>query len=123
MRLLVSRLLLVPALLLGAPAADAHAFLDHAVPGVGSDLQRAPQVVTVWFTQELEPAFSTITVVDQMGQRVDNDDAAVDSHDPTLLRVSLKPLPAGTYKVMWRVVSVDTHETEGTFTFHCSGGA
>jgi len=33
------------------------------------------------------------------------------------LRVALKPLPAGTYKVIWRVLSVDTHRTNGSFTF------
>jgi methionine-rich copper-binding protein CopC len=33
------------------------------------------------------------------------------------MHVSLKPLRPGTYKVSWRVLSVDTHTTEGTFTF------
>jgi hypothetical protein len=27
------------------------------------------------------------------------------------------PLTPGTYRVSWRVVSVDTHPTEGNFTF------
>ena len=35
----------------------------------------------------------------------------------TQLRVSLKALPPGSYKVIWRVLSVDTHRTEGNFTF------
>ena len=35
----------------------------------------------------------------------------------TILRASLKPLAAGTYKVVWRVVSVDTHVTNGDFRF------
>ena len=64
-------MLAVPALLLAAPAARAHAFLDHATPSVGSTVQRAPAVVRLWFSQELEPAFSTIEVVDQSGRRVD----------------------------------------------------
>ena len=33
------------------------------------------------------------------------------------LRVPLKALPAGTYQVIWRVLSVDTHRTQGSFTF------
>ncbi len=110
--------LLLPALLVGAPAAWAHAFLDHANPAVGSTVRQPPGAISLWFTQELEPAFSTVSVVDQNGQRVDAGNAAVDSHDATLLRASLKPLPPGTYKVIWRVVSVDTHATEGSFTFH-----
>jgi methionine-rich copper-binding protein CopC len=34
-----------------------------------------------------------------------------------MLRVSLPPLPAGRYTVAWRVLSVDSHVTEGTFSF------
>ena len=113
--------LLLPALLLAAPAALAHAFLDHASPAVGSTLRQPPATISLWFTQELEPAFSTVTIVDQNGQRVDGGDAQVDARDQTLMHASLKPLPAGTYKVAWRVVSVDTHTTEGTFTFRVSG--
>ena len=37
--------------------------------------------------------------------------------DGTELRVPLKALPPGTYKVIWRVLSVDTHRTQGSFTF------
>ena len=29
----------------------------------------------------------------------------------------LKPLTPGRYRVVWRVVSVDTHKTNGTFPF------
>ena len=113
--------LLVPALLFAAPAARSHAFLDHASPAVGSTVRQAPAAISIWFTQELEPAFSTVTITDQSGQRVDGGDAQVDARDQTLLRASLKPLPPGTYKVTWHVVSVDTHTTEGTFTFRVAG--
>jgi methionine-rich copper-binding protein CopC len=34
-----------------------------------------------------------------------------------MMRVGLKGLGAGTYKVNWRVLSVDTHRSEGNFTF------
>ncbi len=51
------------------------------------------------------------------GERVDGGDLHVDGKEPTVLHASLKPLAAGTYKVVWRVVSVDTHITNGDFTF------
>jgi copper resistance protein C len=102
---------------LTASAAWAHAFLDHATPGVGSSLSTAPAAVSIWFTQELEPAFSTMEVLDKSGNRVDAGDAKVDVTDATILRTTLKALPPGMYKVAWRVVSVDTHPTEGTFYF------
>jgi len=97
--------------------ARAHAFLDHASPAVGRSVPTSPPAVTIWFTQELEPAFSAIEVQDQSGARVDAGDAQVDAKNATILRISLKPLAPGKYKVFWRVVSVDTHPTEGTFTF------
>ena len=112
-----SKLALLALALFAASPALAHAFLDHALPRVGSELPTAPATVTIWFTQELEPAFSTLEVRDQAGNRVDAGDAQVDAKDATILRASLKPLAPGVYKVAWRVVSVDTHPTDGTFVF------
>ena len=43
-------------LALGASAAQAHAFLDHATPLVGSTVASAPHEVVLTFTQNLEPA-------------------------------------------------------------------
>jgi copper resistance protein C len=108
---------------LGTPAgAKAHAFLDHASPAVGSSVPTAPTVVTIWFTQDLEPAFSNVTVTNQAGQRVDLGNAKIPAGSPAELQIGLKPLPPGTYLVNWHVVSVDTHPTEGTFTFEVGGG-
>jgi methionine-rich copper-binding protein CopC len=112
---------LVGALLAGilAPAAGAtaHAFLDHANPLVGSTVRGSPGEVRLWFTEALEPAFSTLRVVDQGGAQVDQGNKAVDPADRTVLKVSLRPLSPGSYKVVWRVLSVDTHTTEGSFSF------
>jgi len=99
------------------PPAAAHAFLDHALPAVGSAVHGPPPQVKLWFTQQLEPAFTSIRVSDQSGKQVDKGDPQVDAGDATLLRVSLPPLGPGTYRVTWRALSVDTHVTEGDFTF------
>lgn len=116
MRRLIAPLALALVALSG-PRVFAHAFPDHAQPAIGSTVSPAPTEVRIWFTQKLEPAFSKLDVHDAKGAQVDNGDAQVDAHDPTLLHVSLKPLAPGTYKVDWHVVSVDTHATEGNFTF------
>ncbi|HEY8623570.1 MAG TPA: copper resistance CopC family protein, partial [Casimicrobiaceae bacterium] len=76
-----------------------------------------PAQIKLWFTQELEPAFSTVRVLDRSGGRVDMGDARVDRADATLLQVPLPRLAPGTYRVAWRVLSVDTHVIEGDFTF------
>ncbi len=98
-------------------AASAHALLDHADPRVGNTV-KSPHVVSLWFTQNLETAFSTVEVFDSNGARINTGNAAVDKTDRKLLRVPVKALPPGTYTVKWRVLSVDTHTTEGNFTFH-----
>jgi len=111
-----SALLILPALVLSTANADAHAFLDHAEPRVGSSVGSAPRALSLWFTQNLEPAFSTVQVVNAAGARVDQGKARLGS-EPNLLQIGLKPLPPGTYKVYWRVLSVDTHTSEGNFSF------
>ena len=37
------------------------------------------------------------------------------------MRVGLRSLPAGSYRVRWQALSVDTHKTEGSFTFTVGG--
>jgi methionine-rich copper-binding protein CopC len=106
------------ALLFSAAAvAFAHAELPRAVPPVGGTVAAAPNEVTINFSEQLESAFSTVVVRDSAGKQVDKAGAHVDKDDRTIMRVSLQPLPPGTYTVKWRVVTVDTHRTEGTFTF------
>ncbi len=106
---------IIPLLLwLVAGEASAHAFLDHAQPRVGNTVAAAPREVTLWFTQKLEPAFSSITVTNAAGQRVDTGKTRVSGNQ---MSVSLRSGGAGTYRVTWRVLSVDTHTTDGSFTF------
>ena len=110
------------AVLLTAPAAvRAHAFLDHSDPAVGSTLSTPPAVMHLWFTQELEPAFSSVTVTDKSGATVNDGPATVDPSNRSEFDVKLKPLTAGTYKVKWHALSVDTHTTEGDYTFSVRG--
>jgi methionine-rich copper-binding protein CopC len=96
---------------------EAHAFLKDANPGVGSTIQTSPSEVRIRFTENIEPAVSSIQVFDSSGKDVDKHDLHLDHSDHALLHLSLPPLLAGTYKVVWRVVSVDTHVTNGNFTF------
>jgi methionine-rich copper-binding protein CopC len=108
------RALAFTAMLIGAAsAAHAHAMLDHAVPAVGSTVASAHQV-TLYFTEQLEPKFSGATVHSATGARVDRG-ASVHGN---VMRISLKALPPGTYMVAWHALSVDTHRTQGSFSFN-----
>ncbi len=110
------RTVLALALVSAAAPAWAHAFLSTATPAVGSTIQQAPSQVVINFTEGVEPAFSTITVQDAAGQRVDAGDARRDGPE-TRLAVPLKTLQPGTYSVTWHATAVDTHKTEGHYTF------
>jgi methionine-rich copper-binding protein CopC len=101
-------------LTVSAATVDAHASLSRASPSGGSALSTAPQEVTLTFTDTLEAAFSKLTVTDANGTEVSQGKAQVNAN---VMRVSLKPLSVGIYKVNWRAVSTNTHKTEGNFTF------
>lgn len=101
-------------LLLATSEVSAHAMLDHAEPRVGNKVATMPHEVTLWFTQKLEPAFSTITVTGPGGQRVDTGKTGVNDSQ---MSVPLRPAGAGTYQVKWHALSVDSHTTNGNFTF------
>jgi copper resistance protein C len=112
-------LLLLLLLLLGASGspAFAHAQLRKAIPAVGSTVRAAPASVTLLFSEDVEPDFSSIAVRDAAGARVEAGAARTAQGDAKTLVVGLKPLAAGAYTVEWHVTSVDTHKTEGRFSF------
>jgi methionine-rich copper-binding protein CopC len=101
-------------LTVSAAAAYAHATLAHASPSVGSTMSAAPHEVILTFTESIEAAFSNLTVMDASGTTVSEGKAQVSDNT---MRISLKPLNSGLYKVNWRAVSTDTHKIEGSFTF------
>lgn len=101
--------------IMAGTAARAHAFLEHAEPRVGSTVPTAPREVVLSYNQNLEPAFSSVEVSDASGARVDLGKPRISAG---VMRVGLKQLLPGTYRVHWQVLSADTHSTEGSFTFH-----
>jgi copper resistance protein C len=98
--------------------AGAHSRLERAIPVAGSAVRASPPQVKLWFTERLEPAFSKVQVFDRNGNQVDKGNPEVDDADAKLLHVSLPTLAPGTYRVKWRVLSVDTHVSKGDFTFN-----
>jgi methionine-rich copper-binding protein CopC len=112
---IVRAALAVALCLLAARAAYAHAHLDRAEPAAGSTVTQAPTEVALWFTEALEPKFSGVEVRDAKGLAVQAGPAGLAGR--AALRVPLNALAPGNYKVIWHVMSVDTHRTQGTFTF------
>lgn len=109
---------LVLALLFPLPA-SAHAVLLRSDPASQAILKVAPSQVRLWFSEDLNAAFSTLSVVNGANQRVDNQDAQLAPNDARELEVSLKPnLPPAVYIVIWQSDSADDgHVESSSFTF------
>jgi copper resistance protein C len=108
------------ALLAEASPSFAHAFLDRAIPAVGSAVPASPPALSLRFTEAVEPLFSTIALEDAQGTAVALPKPHAEDGGRTLV-VTVPPLRPGTYTVHWHATSVDTHKTEGQFKFTVGG--
>lgn len=102
--------------------AQAHAAFVRSDPAPGANLDKPPQQVIIWFSQELAKD-SEIKVFDKAGARTDLDNTQVSFADPKSLLVSLRPLSPGAYQVDWESVSLeDGDRDKGAFNFSVLGG-
>jgi methionine-rich copper-binding protein CopC len=95
----------------------AHSLLVRSQPERRATVTRPPEEVRLWFGERIEPAYARLSVWDAEGMQVDAGDAAVDPADLTTLAVRTPGLRAGRYTVRYRVLSVDGHIVESSFTF------
>lgn len=99
-----------------APLAHGHSFPEQESPAAGESLATPPSQVAITYDAPIESLFDSLRVLDSAGQDKAAGAPRV-SDDGRKLTVSLSPLPPGQYTVRWRVVCVDTHHTEGSYTF------
>jgi len=115
---LISLLVLVFLFGRSSQPAAAHASLLQSLPEANATLDRPPAQIELYFSEPIEPGFSTVEVLDGTGNRVDGDDTQVDPLDPTRMTTTLRSMPDGVYTVSWRALSsVDSHVTAGAFPF------
>jgi copper transport protein len=101
----------------GASPARAHAALLSTTPGDGEILQQSPTEVTLRFGEPVGTGLGATRVLSDQGDRVDSGEVTR-TDDGTVVHVRLKPeLRQGTYVVVWRVMSADSHPVSGAFTF------
>ena len=99
------------------PAVLAHAHLKQQSPQENT-VAVAPEVITLNFSEGIEPAFSGVVVTNAQQQKIKTGAVKRDEKDNAKLIVPLeKPLTTGTYTVDWHVVSVDGHKTKGSYHF------
>ncbi|EGQ5283100.1 CopC domain-containing protein YobA [Enterobacter hormaechei] len=99
------------------PAVLAHAHLKQQSPQENT-VAVAPEVITLNFSEGIEPAFSGVVVTNAQQQKIKTGAVKRDEKDNAKLIVPLeKPLTTDTYTVDWHVVSVDGHKTKGSYHF------
>ena len=102
--------------LLATSAVFAHAHLKSETPAADSTVS-APTELRLVFSEGVEAAFTKVTI-SKDGATVAVKNLATEGSDKkTLVVTPAAPLSAGAYKVEWHAVSVDTHKSEGAYSF------
>jgi methionine-rich copper-binding protein CopC len=113
-------LALFAASLLANPV-EAHPTLKSSIPPAESTAA-TPKEIRLSFSEGVIVKLSSVELKDRAGKKIATGKLATDPKDQKLLIVPLQdPLPAGTYSVTWKVVSVDTHRVNGTYSFKVEG--
>lgn len=98
-----------------AGPAAAHARLVSATPAPNSTV--APtRSLSLTFSERMVPAFSGFDVVNAAGEEIAVR-TSVAEDGKTLTGTLSRPLPAGAYRVEWRIASSDGHRMTGSYTF------
>lgn len=104
--------------MLSMPAAAlAHAMLERANPMVGAIVHAAPGAISLRFSEPVEPALCSVSLSRSDGIGAPLAAFVANDHGRVLSAAVRSALAPGIYRVHWRVVSVDTHVTQGDFSF------
>jgi copper transport protein len=99
------------------PFAAAHPFTEETIPSLTSNSPTGISEVIVYFSEPVELGFSTLKVLDNNGNQIDNKDTSYYEGDDSLI-VSTPPLEDGVYTVSTKVLSkIDGHLVPDAFLF------
>jgi methionine-rich copper-binding protein CopC len=95
----------------------AHAQLVKAEPARRAVLDKAPTQVRLWFNEEIEGAYTSLSVLGANKKPVTDAKPKVVPDDPKSVVLSLPDLKPGKYTVKFRVLSVDGHIVDDSFNY------
>ncbi len=121
LRKLLARLALVIVALLTvlAPAqiASAHAILLTSEPAPSAVLDQSPTEIALFFNEFVDTVFGKVRILNSSGNVVQTVKPVHDASNQSIVRAPISPLEPGTYVVVWRVASADSHPVQGSFAF------
>jgi len=103
------------------PPALAHSMLVKAEPPRRAMLAKAPGHVRLWFNEDIEGDYASLTVLDADKHPVTDAKPTLASDDPKSIVLALPELAPGKYSVKFRVLSVDGHVVDSAFDFTVKG--
>ncbi len=104
-------------LVLGATPASAHAALLHSDPHDRDVLGDVPTQVVLTFSEPVATSLGAVKVLAPDGSRVDTGRTRTREGRTEVVAPLLPDLAEGTYVLLWRVVSEDSHPVSGASTF------
>jgi methionine-rich copper-binding protein CopC len=99
----------------------AHSFPEKESPSAGQKVAAPPSEVVIDFDAPIEKLFAKLEVTGADGQNLAAGPPQV-SDDGIRMSVKVPVLKPGDYTVKWAVVGIDTHHTEGSYTFTVASG-
>jgi len=97
--------------------AAAHASFVRSEPEAGSVLKTPPSAITIWFAEPVDARFSSISVLDVDGTKMNTGGVTGLPGDPNALIAMLPRLPDGQYTIAWKNISaLDGHSYTGSFS-------
>jgi methionine-rich copper-binding protein CopC len=99
------------------PAIAFHNHLTKSAPAANEVLAESPKTIRLWFSEKVEPKFSSIVLMRADSTKLEVGKAAA-TDDPKSIAADLAtPLSSGKYLIRWRTAGDDGHAVRGTFSF------
>ena len=95
----------------------AHAQLVKAEPARRAVIDKSPTQIRLWFNEEIEGAYTSLSVFGANKKPVTDAKPEVVSDDPKSVVLPLPDLKPGKYTVKFRVLSVDGHIVDESFSY------
>lgn len=110
-------LLVMLSLLFQVNSVMAHAALVKSDPPRRASLSSPPKQIQLWFNEQVEGSYASITVLDSKKNSMTENRPEVVLNDPKSIILNLPQMEPGRYTVQYRVMSVDGHIIESNFDF------
>ncbi|HEY8448889.1 MAG TPA: copper resistance protein CopC [Bacillota bacterium] len=99
-----------------ASSAGAHSYIAESDPADGAQLEAAPSVIRVVFTEPIETDVSQLRLLDAAGNEVPGVEQQA-AGERELQLVPATELEPGEYRIAWQTLARDGHVTSGEIRF------